>query len=107
MADGHRSLLGRDLFPALGLSIQQANNQQTVNQVDQEYCPIKKQIATDFPDLISRISKSKSHTVRSKFKRNFTPSHQKGRPVPINLLDKVSEELKKLSEQGHIEKLQE
>ena len=107
VADGHRSLLGRDLFPALGLSIQQANNQQTVNQVDQEYCPIKKQIATNFLDLISRIGKSKVHTVRSKFHRNYTPPHQKGSRVPINLIDKVSEELKKLSEQGHIEKLQE
>ena len=48
--DGHRPLLGRDLFLALGLSIQQSNNQKTVNQVDQEYCPIKKHIATDFPD---------------------------------------------------------
>ena len=107
VTDGHRSLLGRDLFPALGLSIQQSNNQKTVNQVDQEYCPIKKQITTDFPDLISRIGKSKVHTVRSKFHRNYTPSPQKIRRVPINLLDKVSDELKKLSEQGHIEKLQE
>ena len=106
VTDAHRPLLGRDLFPALGLSIQQSNNQKTVNQVDQEYCPIKKQIATDFPDLISRIGKSKVHTVRSKFHRNYTPSHQKGRRVPINLLDKVSDELRKLSEQGHIEKLQ-
>ena len=107
MTDGHRSLLRRDLFPILELSIQQSNNQKTVNQVDQEHCPIKKQIATDFIDLISRIGKSKVHTVRSKFHRNHTPSHQKGRRVPIILLDKVSDELKKLSEQGHIKKLQE
>ena len=107
VADGHRSLLGRDLFPALGLSIQQSNNQMIINQVEQQYCPIKKQIAIDFPDLISRIGKSKVHTVRSKFHKNYTPSHQKGRRVPINLLDKVSDELKKLKEQGHIEKLQE
>ena len=65
VTDGHRSLLGRDLLPALGLSIQQSNNQKTVNQVDHEHCPIKKQIATDFPDLISRIGKSKVHTVHS------------------------------------------
>ena len=107
VADGHRSLLGRDLFPALGLSIQQSNNQMIINQVEQEYCPIKKQIAIDFPDLISRIGKSKVHIVCSKFHKNYTPSHQKGRRVPINLLDKVSDELKKLTEQGHIEKLQE
>ena len=107
VADGHRSLLGRDLFPALGLSIYQSSNHVTINQVDQEYCPIKKQIAIDYPDLISRIGKSKVHTVRSRFHKHYTPSHQKGRRVPINLLDKVSAELKKLSEQGHIEKLQE
>ena len=107
VTDGHRSLLGRDLFPALGLSIQQSNNQKTINQVEQEYYSIKKQIATDFPDLISRIGKSKVHMVRSKFHKNYTPSQQKGRLVPIYLLDKVSDELKKLSEQGHIEKLQE
>ena len=107
VADGHRSLLGRDLFPALGLSIQQSNNQMIINQVEQKYCPIKKQIAIDFLDLISRIGKSKVHIVRSKFHKNYTPSHQKCRRVPINLLDKVSDELKKLTEQGHIEKLQE
>ena len=107
VTDGHRPLLGRDLFSALGLSIQQSDNQTTINQVEQEYCPIKTQIATDFPDLISRIGKSKIHIVRSKFHKNYTPLHQKGRRVPINLLDKVSNELKKLSQQGHIEKLQE
>ena len=64
VADGHRSLLGRDLFRALGLSIHQSSNQVTINQVDQEYCPIKKQIAIDYPDLIARIGKSKVHTVR-------------------------------------------
>ena len=107
VTDGHRSLLGGDLFLALGLSIQHSNNQKTVNQVDQEHCPIKKQITTDFPDLITRIGKSKVLMVRSKFHRNYTPSHQSGRRVPVNLLDKVSDELKKLSEQGHFEKLQE
>ena len=30
VTDGHRQLLGRDLFPALGLSIQQSNNQTTI-----------------------------------------------------------------------------
>ena len=36
VTDIHRSLLSRDLFPALGLSIQQANNPKTLNKVDQE-----------------------------------------------------------------------
>ena len=107
VTDGHRSLLGRELFPALGLSIQQSHSRKTVNQVEQEHCLIKKQIETDFPDLTSRIGKSKLHTVCSNFYKLFTPSHQKGRRVPINLLHKVSDEQMTLSDQGHIKKLQE
>ena len=38
---------------------------------------------------------------------SYTPTHQKGRRFPKKLLDKVSDELKKLSDQGHIEKLNE
>ena len=64
-------------------------------------------IATDFADLISRIGKSKLHIVRSKFHKNYTPTNQKVRRVPIILLDKVSNELRKLSDQRHIEKLKE
>ena len=41
LTDGHRSLLGRGLFPAIGLSIQQSNYPKTVNQVEHEPCPIK------------------------------------------------------------------
>ena len=104
VTDGNRSLLGRDLFPALGLLIQQSNIPKTVNQVEQEHCPIKKN-ATDFPDLISRIGKSKLHTVRSKIYPN-TP--KKSPPCSCKiLLNKVSDELKKLSDQGNIAKLQE
>ena len=106
VTDGHRSLLGRELFPALGLSIQQSYSPKAVNQVEHEPCPIKKQIATDFLEIISKIGKSKLQTVRLKFPKNYNPTHQKGRRVPIILLDKVSElknELKKLSDQGHTE----
>ena len=80
VTDGHRSLLGRDLFPALVLSIQQSNSPKTVNQVEHDQCPIKKQTATDFPDLISRIGKSKLNTVRSKFHKNYTPSKKSSCP---------------------------
>ena len=36
------SLLGRDLFPAIWLSIRQINSPKTVNQIEHEHCPIKK-----------------------------------------------------------------
>ena len=42
---GHRPIIGRDLFPQLGLSLTQTKQ---VAKVDQNQCLIKKQIAFDF-----------------------------------------------------------
>ena len=67
--------------------------------------PFKTRIAKQFPQLITRIGRSKIHIVKSKFHRNFQPKHQKGRRVPINLQERVNNEIKKLLEEGHIEKL--
>ena len=44
--DGHRHIIGRDIFPKLGFSL--AKLKQIAN-VDQNQCLIKKQIAFDFP----------------------------------------------------------
>ena len=62
-------------------------------------------LAKDFLDLISQIGKSNNHTVSSKFHRNYRVTHQKAREVPIHLQPKVKIELKKLLNEGHIEKL--
>ena len=48
VADGHRSLPGRDLFPALGLSIQQSNSPRTVNQVDKNTVQSKNKLQLIF-----------------------------------------------------------
>ena len=80
--DGHRPIIGRDLFPKLGFSLTQIK--QVANVIPNQ-CLIKKQIAFDFPGLISRIGKSLKQSVKSTFLKNFTPTHQKGRRVPINL----------------------
>ena len=66
---------------------------------------MKQSLAKELPELISRIGKSKHHTVNSKFHRNYRISHQKGRKVPIHLQPKVMIELEKLLNEGHIEKL--
>ena len=68
-------------------------------------CPINTRKANHFPQLISRIGRSKIHIVKSKFHKNFYPKHQRCRKVPINLQDRVYSEIKKLLEEGHIEKL--
>ena len=71
--DGHRPIIGRDLFPKLGFSLTKIKQ---VAKVDQNECLIKKQIAFDFPGLISRIGNSLKHSVKSTFHKHFTPTHQ-------------------------------
>ena len=51
------------------------------------------------------MGRSKTHTVKSKFKTNFTPLYQRGRRIPIHLQSQVEEELKKLQKNGNIIKL--
>ena len=65
VADGFRPILGRDLFDQLGITISQKPCPKTeVNNIDQP-CAIKRSLAKEFPDLISRNGKSKNHTVNS------------------------------------------
>ena len=97
--DGYQPIIGRDLFSKLGFSLTQLKQ---VANIDQNQCLIKKQIAFDFPDLITRIGKSLTHSVKSTFHKQFTPTHQKGRRVPINLQPLVNSELKKLLDEKHI-----
>ena len=72
--DGHRPIIGRDIFSKLGFSLTQLKQ---VANIDQNQCLIKKQIAFDFPGLIRRIGKSFKHSVKSTFHKQFTPTHQK------------------------------
>ena len=105
VADGFRPILGRDLFDQLGITKSQKPCPNTeVNNIDQP-CAIKRSLAKEFPDLISRIGKSKNHTVNSKFHKNYRVTHQKGRKVPIHLQPKVKIELEKLLNEVHIDKL--
>ena len=100
--DGHRPIIGRDLFSKLGFSLTKLK--QVVN-IDKNQFLIKKQIAFDCPGLIRRIGKSLKHSVKSTFHKQFTPTHQKGRRVPINLQPLVNSEIKKLLDEKHIKKV--
>ena len=104
--DGHRNIIGRDLFRTLGLAVvkQQPDNGKCVNNINTSTCKIKETIATQFPHLVSRIGLSKRHVAKSKFHQKFTAKHQKGHRVPINLQPRVSAELERLQTEGHIEK---
>ena len=94
--DGHKIIIGRDLFTSLGFAVaqqQQPDNGKYVNNIINSTCKIKETIAAQFPHLVSRIGFSKTHVATSKFHRKFTAKHQKGRRVPINLQLRVTVQL--------------
>ena len=85
VADGFRPILGRDLSDQLGIAISQKPCPENEVKTIETPCAIKQSLAKEYPKLISRIGKSKNHTVNSKFHMNHRVAHQKGRKVPIHL----------------------
>ena len=105
VADGFRHIFGHDLFDQFGITIlQKLCPNIEVNSVEIP-CVIKPSLTKQFPNLISRIGKSEHHGFNSKFHRNYRVTHQKGRNLPFQLQPKVKTELKKLLNEGPIEKL--
>ena len=78
VADGLKSLIGRDLFDQLGLAVTQSTSLKgnLVNNISSS-SEFREQIAKTFPELISRIGRSKNHVAKFKFHKNFQPRHQK------------------------------
>ena len=101
VADGFRHILGRDLFDQLGITISQKPCPNIEVNTVETPCAIKQSLAKEFPELFSKIGKSKHYTVNSKFHRIYRVTYQKGK----NFRTKVKIELKKLLNEGHIEKL--
>ena len=105
VADGLKSLIGRDLFDHLGLAVTQSSSSRG-NQVNNlsSSSEFNKHITQNFPNLISRIERSKNHVAKSNFHKNFQPRNQKVRRIPINLQDKLNKGLKKLLNEKQIKK---
>ena len=70
VADGQKSLIGRDFFDRPGLAVTQSKSQK-VNDINISAPQFKEQIAKTFPELISRIGRSKNQVEKSKFRKNF------------------------------------
>ena len=106
VADGLKSLIGRNLFYYLGLAVTQSSSSQA-NQFNNisSLSEFKKHIVQNFPSLISRIRKSKNHVAKSNFQEDFQPRHQKGERIADNLQDKVNKKLQTLLDEKHIIKL--
>ena len=101
LKDGLKPLPGRDLFEALGISVTQtpySYERSTVINVTIQ-CPFKTRIANQFPQLITRIIRSKIHIVKSKFHKNLQPKHQRVEEYPLiyknQLIVKLKNFLKK------------
>ena len=109
VADGLKSLIGRDLFDNLGLAVTllQLSSSSRGNQVDNlsSSSEFNQQITENFPNMISRIGRSENHVAKSNFHKDFQPRHQRGRRIPFNLQYKVNKELKNLLDEKHIIKL--
>ena len=94
------------MFDQLGLAVTQSTSHKgdRVNNISssQEF---KEQIAKTFPELISRIGRSKNHVAKSQFHKELQSRHQKDGRIPINLQEKVNNGLKKLLDEKHIIKL--
>ena len=108
--DKHRAIVGRDLFEPLGIQLKQHDSPKSsgknVNSIDTPQTPsIKEEVAIKYNNLTTRIGRSIHHKVKSQFKSNYTPVHQKGRRVPLHLETQV-EELKNLQKNRHITKLE-
>ena len=107
----HRAIVGRDLFKPLGIQLKQHDSPtstgKNINSIDNpQPLTLKEEIATKYKNLTTRIGRSKHHKVKSLFKSNYTPVHQKGRRVPLHLETQVEEELRNLQNDGHITKLE-
>ena len=59
-----------------------------------------------YPNMFSRLGRSKNYKVFTNFKDPLVPRQVKGRKVPIHLQDRVTAEIKKLIKDKQIEKLE-
>ena len=101
--------MGRDLLAKLGITLNATKNTgKTINLISQLQAEknIIKWAFQKYPHLCTRLGRSKNHIAKSIFKTEFTPSQHKGRRVPLHLLEKVENELKKLIDDKQIIRLE-
>ena len=99
------NLLGRDTLQKLGIELTYKTPGEKIHNIQ----PIQNNIAIwifeKYPDLCTRIGKSKNHIAKSTFHNSFHPTQHKGRRVPLHLIDKAERELNKFIEDKQINKL--
>ena len=105
-----QNLMGRDILTKLGLTLtqQQANKGKKILNISENVIEqnITKWIFKKYPQLCTRLGRSKSHIATSILKKEKTPTQHKGRRVPLYLVEKVENELQKLIEDNQIIRLE-
>ena len=104
-------IIGRNLFKPLGIQLTQHDSPtctvKSINSINTLQTPtIKDEIAIKYKNLTTRIGRSIHRKVKSQFKSNYTPVHQKGRRVPLHVEKQVEEEFKNLQNSGHKNRLE-
>ena len=103
------NIMGRDLLSKLGITLNASKNTGKpiifISNLQTEKNIIKS-VFQKYPHLCTRLGCSKNHIAKSIFKSTYTPSQHKGRRVPLHLLEKVENELKKLIDDKQIIKLE-
>ena len=103
------NIMGRDLLSKLGITLNASKN--TVEPVNfisdlQTERIIIKWVFQKYPHLCICLGRSKNHLAKSIFKSEYTRSQDKGRRVPLHLIEKIENELKKLIDEKQIIKLE-
>ena len=106
-----QNLLGLNLHEKLGIeTVQRRPAEVSYAEEDQDLDSTSKfwrdHFVKRYPNVFSRLGRSKNHKVFTNFKNPLVPRQVKGRKVPIHLQDRVTAEIKKLIKDKHIEKLE-
>ena len=75
---------------------------QNIRESEEWDSDIKQWVGDSFQQFCVLIGKSKSHVMRTQFKKDVSPIKQKGRRIPLQLQQRVEAELSKLIDQKHI-----
>ena len=113
ITSGHeRNILGNDNLPRIGIEIAQRQPLLPVNNITRpELCKLNNYSDTilnlyhKYKGLFNRVAKKPLDRKITHFHSPFKPIQMKGRRVPLNLLNNVKMELKRMEKEGHIVKL--
>ena len=104
---GAKSIIGREWLTTLRYKLEPEKGELEVNSIEKEneLSPETKQLVREFPKLFKRQGKVNNYKIKFNLKPESEVTQQKGRRIPIQLQKAVDDEIKRLLEEGHIEKI--